>query len=116
MQFFIEPSPFTNNSEQTTKTWRCYKSFDKEQFKIDLSRIGWEQALELNKNDVNTSINLFLNVINTTLNNHAPIKMLTLLLLTSHRSPVQLENLSKLKIGSANSFIEKRTNFKRKNL
>ena len=24
MQFLIEPSPFTSNSEQTTKIWRCY--------------------------------------------------------------------------------------------
>ena len=66
---------------------------------------------------MNTSINLFLNVINTTLNNHAPIEIkpkLTLLLLTNHGSPMQLENLSLLKIGSTNSFIKKRINLKRK--
>ena len=51
MQFLIEPSPFPSNSKQTTKT--C-KSFDKEQFRNDLSKIDWEQALELNKNYVNT--------------------------------------------------------------
>ena len=39
---------------------------------------------------------------------------LTLLLLTNHGSPMQLENLLKLKIGSTNSFIEKRINLKRK--
>ena len=75
MQFLIELAPFTSNSEQTTKTWCCSKSFDKEHFRNYLSKIDREQALELNKNDVNTSINLFLNVINTTLNNHAPIKV-----------------------------------------
>ena len=75
MQFLIEPSPFTSNSEQTIKTWHCYKSFDKEQSRNNLSKIDLEQAIELNKNDVNTSINLFLNVINTTLNNRAPIKI-----------------------------------------
>ena len=75
MEFLIELSPFTSNREQTTKTWRCYKSFDKEQFRNDLSKIDWGQVLELNKNVVKTSINLFPNVINTTLNSHAPIKI-----------------------------------------
>ena len=80
MQFLIELSPFTSNSEQKTKPWCCYKSFDKQQFRNDLSKIDWQPALELNKNDVNTSINLFRNHIkdvkdiNTTLNKHAPIK------------------------------------------
>ena len=45
IQFLIELSPFTSNSEQTTKTWHCYKSFDKEQFRDDLSKIDWEQPL-----------------------------------------------------------------------
>ena len=75
MQFLVEPSPFTSNSERTTKTWRCYKSFDKEQFRNYLSQIDREQALEVTKNYVNTSLNLLLNVIYTTLNNHAPIKI-----------------------------------------
>ena len=39
---------------------------------------------------------------------------LTLLLLTNHGSTMQLENLLKLKVGSTNSFIEKRINLKRK--
>ena len=34
MLFLIELSSFTSNSEQTTKSWLWYKSFDKEQFKI----------------------------------------------------------------------------------
>ena len=72
MQFLIDPSSFTRNSKQTTKTQCCYKSFGEEQFRDDLSKIDREQVLELNENDVNTSINLFLKVINSTLNNHAP--------------------------------------------
>lgn len=75
MQFPLEPSPFTSNCKQTTKTWYCYKSFNKEQFRNDLSRTDLEQGLELNKNDVNNSVNFFLNVINTTMNNQAPIKI-----------------------------------------
>ena len=75
MQFLIEPSPFASNSEETTKTWRCHKNFDKEQLRDDLFKTDLEQALELNKNDINTSINLFPNVINITLNNHVPIKI-----------------------------------------
>ena len=39
---------------------------------------------------------------------------LTLLLLANHGSPMQLENLSKLKIDSTNSFIQKRINLKKK--
>ena len=39
---------------------------------------------------------------------------LTLLSLTNHGSPMQLENLSLLKIASTNSFIKKRMNLKRK--
>ena len=52
IQFLTEPSPFTSNSEQTTKAWRCYKSYDKEQFRNYLSRTDWVQTLEINKNNV----------------------------------------------------------------
>ena len=45
MQFLIEPSPFTSNSEQTTKTWHCYKRFDKEQFRNDLSKMAGSKPL-----------------------------------------------------------------------
>ena len=39
---------------------------------------------------------------------------LTLLLLTNHGSPIQLKNLSKLKIGSTSGFRENRINLKKK--
>ena len=45
MQFLIEPSSFTSNSEQTTKTWHCYKRFDKEQFRNDLSKMARSKPL-----------------------------------------------------------------------
>ena len=34
--------------------------------------------------------------------------------MTNHRSPIQLKNLSKLKIGSTSNFIENRINLKKK--
>ena len=49
MQYLIDPSSFTRNSKQTTKTQCWYKSFVEEQFRNDLSKIEWEQVLELNK-------------------------------------------------------------------
>ena len=48
MQFLIQPSPFISNCEQTTKTLHCYKSFDKEQFRNDLSKIDQEHSKPLN--------------------------------------------------------------------
>ena len=54
-------------------TYRDYKNFDMESFKIDLK--DWTFATQ--NNDVNLDFEAFLQLFNTTLDKHAPIKKFT---------------------------------------
>ena len=65
-----------NRANKTAKaTYRNYKNFDMESFRIDLQRIDWTFATR--NNDVNLGFEAFLRLFNTTLNKHAQIKGLT---------------------------------------
>ena len=63
----------TNKTAKTT--YRDYKNFDMESFKIDLQGIDWTFATQ--NNDVNLGFEAFLRLFNTTLDKHAPIKEFT---------------------------------------
>ena len=41
IQFLIEPSKFTKKSPQIVYRQRCYKIFDKLQFRVDLIKVNW---------------------------------------------------------------------------
>ena len=41
IQFLIEPSKFTEKSPQMVYKQRCYKNFDKLQFRADLIKVNW---------------------------------------------------------------------------
>ena len=41
IQFLIEPSKFTKKLPQMVYRQRCYKSFDKLQFRADLIKVNW---------------------------------------------------------------------------
>ena len=56
------------------RTYRDYKNFDIESFKIDLQGIDWTFATH--NNDVDLGFEAFLRLFNTTLDKHAPIKEL----------------------------------------
>ena len=62
-----------NKTAQTT--YRDYKNFDIESFKIDIQGIEWTFATH--NNDVDLGFEAFLRLFNTTLDKHAPIKELT---------------------------------------
>ena len=58
----------TNKTAKTT--YRDYKIFDMESFKIDLQGIDWTFATQ--NNDANLGFEAFLWLFNTTLDKHAP--------------------------------------------
>ena len=41
IQFLIEPSKFTEKSPQMVHKQKCYKNFDKLQFRADLVKVSW---------------------------------------------------------------------------
>ena len=63
----------TNKTAKTT--YKDYKNFDMESFKIDLQGIDWTFATQ--NNDVNLGFEAFLWLFNTTLDKHALIKEFT---------------------------------------
>ena len=63
----------TNKTAKTT--YRDYKNFDMESFKIDLQGIDWTFATQ--NNDVTLGFETFLQLFNITLDKQAPIKEFT---------------------------------------
>ena len=62
-------------NKTATATYRDYKYFDMDSFKIDLQGTDWTYATH--NNDVNLGFEAFLRLFNTTLDKHTPIKELT---------------------------------------
>ena len=50
---------------------------DNNKFKNELQSIDWTTALSINKNDVNQSLENFLNISNSLLDKYAPLKQIT---------------------------------------
>ena len=74
--FIIENGKGDKPANKTAKTtYRDYKNFDIESFKIDIRGIEWTFATH--DNDVDLGFEAFLRLFNTTLDKHAPIKELT---------------------------------------
>ena len=64
------------SANKTAKTtYRDYKHFDMDSFKIDLQGIDWTFATH--SNNVNLDFEAFLRLFNTTLDKYVPIKELT---------------------------------------
>ena len=65
-------------SEPETKTfYRDWKSLDETQFKKDFNDIDWEQTLQFQLSDPDHSLNRFIDVINSLVDTHIPMKALT---------------------------------------
>ena len=63
-------------ANKTAKTtYRDYKTFEMDSFKIDLQGIDWTFATK--NNDVNLGFETFLRLFNTNLDKNAPIKEFT---------------------------------------
>ena len=65
-------------SEPETRTfYRDWKSLDETQFKKDFNDIDWEQTLQFQLSDPDHSLNRFIDVINSLVDTHIPLKVLT---------------------------------------
>ena len=53
-----------------------YKNLDPNKFKNELQSIDWKTALSINNNDVNQSLENFLNISNLLLDKYAPLKQI----------------------------------------
>ena len=60
-----------------TKYKRSYKNLDTNKFKNELQSIDWTTALSINNNDINQSLENFLNISNSLLHKYAPLKQIT---------------------------------------
>ena len=58
IQFLIEPSKFTKKSPQMVYRQRCYKNFDKLQFRADLIKVNWSSFCH--DSDPNSAVEHFL--------------------------------------------------------
>ena len=72
IQFLIEPSKFTEKSPQMVYRQRCYKHFDKLQFRVDLIKVNWGSFCH--DPDSNSAFEHFLKIVEKLLDKHAPYK------------------------------------------
>ena len=72
IQFLIEPSKFTEKLPQMVYKQRCYKNFDKLQFRADLIKVKWGSFCH--DPDPNSAVEHFLRIIERLLDEHAPYK------------------------------------------
>ena len=70
IQFLIEPSKFTKKSLQMIYRQRCYKNFDKLQFRADLIKVNWGSFCH--DPDPNSAVKTFLKHVEKRLDKHAP--------------------------------------------
>ena len=76
-QFLIFPNQRVLQQNNHTKYERSYKNLDNNKFKNELQSIDWTTALCINNNDVNQSLENFLNISNSLLDKYAPLKQIT---------------------------------------
>ena len=72
IHFLIEPSKFTEKSPQMVYRQRCYKHFDKLQFRADLIKVNWGSFCH--NPDPNSAVEHFLKIVEKLLDKHAPYK------------------------------------------
>ena len=72
IQFLIEPSKFTKKLLQMVYRQRCYKNFDKLQFRADLIKVNWGSFCH--DPDPNSAVEHFLKIVEKLLDKHAPYK------------------------------------------
>ena len=72
IHFLIESSKFTEKSPQMVYRQRCYKHFDKLQFRADLIKVNWGSFCH--DPDPNSAVEHFLKIVERLLDKHAPYK------------------------------------------
>ena len=76
-QFLIFPGQRVLEQNNHRKYKRNYKNVDAKKFKDELQSIDWTTALANNNNDVNQSLENFLNITNSLLERYAPLTPVT---------------------------------------
>ena len=76
-QFLIFLNQSVLKENNNAKYKRSYKNLDNSKFKNELQSIDWTTSLSINNNDVNQSLENFLNISNSLLDKYAPLKQIT---------------------------------------
>ena len=74
--FFVIPN---NNQNHIPKkqNLRNNKNFDRVNFFLDYFEINWDSILQANKNDVNLSMEIFMDNVNKLLDKYMPLRKIT---------------------------------------
>ena len=76
-QFLIYPKQNAKKClNKKTKCNRNYKKINRDKFEQDLEHINWVEALKVNDKNVDTSLGNFLQIFNSLLEEHAPLKQI----------------------------------------
>ena len=76
-QFFILPEFFSKSPPTKYNIIsHDWEKFNNQSFLQDFEKINWNQVLQLNQNNVNITLENYLNTVNTLINFHAPLKKL----------------------------------------
>ena len=72
--FMYGKSSLETEKTQSDKIFRDFSDFDQKNFSQILSNKNWKNELEIDKNDVNNSLDKFNNILNSLIEEHIPIK------------------------------------------
>ena len=76
-QFFILPEFFPKSPPtKYNNISHDWENFNNQSFLQDFEKINWNQALQLNQNNVNITLENYLNTVNALINSNAPLKKL----------------------------------------
>ena len=76
-QFLSFPVKQTPHKKKKEIYKRQYKNFNAGQFIMDLRKINWQEALEINRKETNASFTKFFDIFELLLDSHAPLKKLS---------------------------------------
>ena len=62
---------------EKTKYNQNYKKINRDEFEQDLEHTNWVEVLKVNDKNVDTSLENFIEIINSLLKKHAPLKQIT---------------------------------------
>ena len=76
--FLIIPKPNQRHLPKKHNIYkRNFKSFDRENFLLDLLNINWDNIIQVNNQNPNSSFNSFLTTLNQLLDRYAPLQKIT---------------------------------------
>ena len=72
-QFFIAPEIFRNSPSNKYNRFECdWSNFNQKNFMVDYFSVNWKNVINLQKNDVNHSLQSFFDSVNDLLKIHVP--------------------------------------------